>query len=65
MLVKGKISSINRVKNTAEVMLIEYDNTVTGDLPFYNRNAYSAHIGEFVVVALFNGGKDFCDGVIL
>ena len=65
MIVKGKISAINAKQNTAEVMLIEYDNAVTGYLPFYNRSAYSVHIGEFVVVALFNSGKDFCDGVIL
>lgn len=65
MLVKGKISAINHIKEAAEVVLIEYDNAITGYLPFYNRSSYSAHIGEFVVVALFNDGKDFCDGVIL
>ena len=65
MIVKGIISSINLHSNTAEVSLPEYDNTTTGELPLYNRNAHGLEIGEFVVVALFNGTNDLCNGVIL
>lgn len=65
MIVKGIVSSKNEYKNTAEITFPEYDDVTTAELPFYNRNASAVEIGEFVVVALFNGGQDFCDGVIL
>lgn len=65
MLVKGFISKKNEIKNTAEIILPEFDNVLTAELPFYNRSAENAYIGEFVVVALFNDDKDFCNGVIL
>jgi hypothetical protein len=65
MILKGFISKINIYNNTAEVIFPEYDNVVTSELPFYNRTAHSVEIGEFVLVALFNGGGDFGDGVIL
>lgn len=65
MILKGIISSINEQKNAAEIILPEYDNAITDELPFYNRSAEGATVGEFVVVALFNGGNDINDGVIL
>lgn len=65
MILKGIISTINEQNNTAEIILPEYDNAITGELPFYNRSAVGAKVGDFVVVALFNGGYDFNDGVIL
>lgn len=65
MIVKGIISKINTSNNAAEIILPEFDNTTTAELPFYNRSAINASVGEFVVVALFNGGMDLCDGVIL
>ena len=65
MIVKGIISKLNTSNNTAEIILPEYDNATTAELPFYNRSAENVNIGEFVVVALFNGGQDFSDGVIL
>ena len=64
MLVKGKISSINASANTAEVILLEYDNVVTAPVPFYQKGAATtAQVGQFVVLALFN--NDFNDSVIL
>lgn len=65
MIVKGIISSKNEMKNTAEITFPEYDDVTTAELPFYKRNASAVEIGDFVIVALFNGGQDFCDGVIL
>lgn len=64
MLVKAKISSINASANTAEVILLEFDNAVTAQVPFYISGAgVSATIGQFVILAVFN--NDFNDSVIL
>ncbi len=64
MLAKAKISSINITANTAELILLEYDNAVTAPIPFYKPGAAtSASIGEFVVLAVFN--DDFNDSVIM
>jgi phage baseplate assembly protein gpV len=65
MILKGIISTINERNNTAEIILPEYDNAITGELPFYRRSAEGANVGEFVVIALFNGGNDLSDGVII
>ena len=65
MIIKGIVSSINAVKNTAEITFPEYDDVTTAELPFYRRNASAVEIGDFVLVALFNEGQDLCDGVIL
>jgi len=65
MTVKGIVSKVNKIDNTAEIILPEYDNVTTAELPFYRRSADSVSIGEFVLVVLFNGDKDLCDGVIL
>lgn len=65
MIVKGIVSSKNELNNTAEIILPEFDNAITAELPFYNRSAVSVNVGDFVVVAFFNGGNDFSDGVIL
>jgi hypothetical protein len=65
MIIKGIVSNKNEYKNTAEITFPEYDNVTTAELPFYNRSAKAVDIGDFVIVALFNGGQDFCDGVIL
>lgn len=65
MIVKGIVSSKNEIKNTAEITFPEYDDITTAELPFYNKLATAVDIGDFVIVALFNGGQDFCDGVIL
>ena len=60
MLLKGIVSAVYMDSKTAEVTLPEYDNAVTGKLPFYRQ---SASVGQFVVVAVF--GTDWNDGVIL
>ena len=65
MIIKGIVSNKNEHKNTAEVTFPEYDNVTTAELPFYNRSATAVEIGDFVIVILFNGGQDFCDGVII
>ena len=65
MLLKGIISTINKQENTAEIILPEYDNAITGELPFYKRSAVGEEVGDFVIVALFNGGNDLNDGAIL
>ena len=65
MILKGIISKVNEAANTAEVMLPEYDNAVTSELPFYGRTSYGVKAGDFAIVALFNGGNDLADGVIL
>ena len=64
MLLKGLVSSVNITNNTAEVILPEYDSSLTCELPLYNRRAESLEIGEFVVVAVFDN-EDICNGVIL
>ena len=62
MIVKAKISSINDGANTAEVILLEYDNIITAPVPFLH--SYSLYsIGQFVVLAIFN--NDFNDAIIL
>ena len=64
MLAKGTVSAINETENTAEVILLEYDNAVTAPIPFYEPNkAKPAMIGQFVIVAVFS--DDFNDAVIL
>lgn len=64
MLVKGRISSVNTSANTAEVILLEFDNVITAEIPFYNAGAaIGIVIGQFVVLAVFN--NDFNDAVIL
>lgn len=72
MIVKGIISTVSVENNTAEVILPEYDNALTPELPFYNRKVvYTENTetniksGDFVVLILFNGTNDLCDGVIL
>lgn len=60
--VKGQISSINSANNTAEVILLEYDNAVTAPVPFYH-SYLSYTVGQFVVLAVFN--NDFNDAMIL
>jgi hypothetical protein len=64
MIVKAKISSINTSANTAEVILLEYDNAVTVPVPFYIKGAaVNYKVGQFVVLAVFN--NDFNDSVIM
>lgn len=67
MLLKAIISSVDVPKNTAQLILPEYDNAITGDIPFYKdvvtEQNKSEYINKFVVLAVF--GKDFNDGVIL
>ena len=67
MLLKAIISSVDVSKNTAQLILPEYDNAVTADIPFYKdivtEENKSEYIGKFVVFAVF--GTDFNDGVIL
>ena len=67
MLLKAIISSIDVSKNTAQLILPECDDAVTGDIPFYKdivtEENKSEYIGKFVVFAVF--GTDFNDGVIL
>ena len=65
MIVKGIVSNKNEYKNTAEITFPEYDDVITAELPFYNKMATAVNIGDVVIVALFNNGQDFCDGVIL
>jgi hypothetical protein len=62
MLVKGKISTIDPDANSAEVILLEYDNAITAPVPFYNSHL-SYSIGQFVVLAVFN--DDFNDSIIM
>ncbi len=63
MLLKGTISAVNIVDNTAEVTLLEFDNAVTAPLKGYNRIFSTQDIGSFAVVAVF--GADYNDGVVL
>ena len=67
MLVKALVSSVDVANATAELTLPEFDNAVTGPIPFYRRqiDAQGARelIGTFVVLAVF--GDDWNDGVIL
>lgn len=74
MIVKGIVSTVSVEKNTAEVILPEYDNALTPELPFYNRTVVYTNsantetnikAGDFVVLILFNGTNDLCDGVII
>ena len=65
MIVKGIVSSKNETNNTAEIILPEFDNATTAEIPFYGRTADSVSIGEFVLVVLFNGENDLCNGVII
>lgn len=67
MLIKALVSSVDVGASTAELILPEYDNAVTGPIPFYRRqiDAQRAQelVGKFVVLAVF--GDDWNDGVIL
>ena len=67
MLIKALISAVDAANATAELILPEYDNAVTGPIPFYRRqiDAQRAQelVGKFVVLAVF--GDDWNDGVIL
>lgn len=67
MLIKALVSAVDVASSTAELILPEYDNAVTGSIPFYRRqiDAQRAQelIGKFVVLAVF--GDDWNDGVIL
>lgn len=64
MIVKGIVSAIDEIKNTAEVILPEYDGAVTAMIPFYQSGrAAPEMVGQFVIVAVFN--NDFNDAVIL
>lgn len=66
MLIKALISSVDAEAGTAELILPEYDNAVTGPIPFYHWDYYKQMenlIGRFVVLAVF--GNDWNDGVIL
>ena len=74
MIVKGIVSTVSVERNTAEIFLPEYDNALTPELPFYNRTVVYTNSaktetniksGDFVVLILFNGTNDLCDGVIL
>ena len=74
MIVKGIVSTVSVERNTAEIILPEYDNALTPELPFYNRTVVytdsaktetNIKSGDFVVLALFNGTNDLCNGVIL
>ena len=60
MLVKGVISAVAEDGKSAEVILPEYEDAVTGQLKFYGTTKDG---GEFVVVAFFY--HRFDDGVIL
>lgn len=67
MLMKALVSAVDVESATAELILPEYDNAVTGPIPFYRRQLDAqraqALIGKFVVLAVF--GDDWNDGVIL
>lgn len=67
MLLKALVSAVDVGSATAELILPEYDNAVTGPIPFYRRQIDSQRaqelIGKFVVLAVF--GDDWNDGVIL
>lgn len=67
MLIKALVSSVDVISSTAELILPEFDNAVTGPIPFYRREVDSQQaqelIGTFVVLAVF--GNDWNDGVIL
>ena len=67
MLLKALVSAVDVGSATAELILPEYDNAVTGHIPFYRRQIDSQRagelIGKFVVLAVF--GDDWNDGVIL
>lgn len=67
MLIKALVSAVDVGSATAELILPEYDNAVTGPIPFYRRQIDSQRaqelIGKFVVLAVF--GDDWNDGVIL
>lgn len=67
MLIKALVSAVDVENATAELILPEYDNAVTGPIPFYRRqiDAQRAQelVGKFVVLGVF--GDDWNDGVIL
>ena len=74
MIVKGIVSTVSVERNTAEVILPEFDNALTPELPFYNRKVVYTNStntetniksGDFVVLILFNGTNDLCNGVII
>ena len=67
MLLKALVSAVDVGSATAELILPEYDNAVTGPIPFYRRQIDSQRaqelFGKCGVVAGF--GDDCYDGVIL
>ncbi len=63
MIVKGKISAIYEARKTAEIILTEFHNAVTAELPFYRGNITDRAVGDDVIIAVF--GEDFNDAVIL
>ena len=67
MLIKALVSAVDIASSTAELILPEYDNAVTGPIPFYRRqiDAHRAQelIGKVVVLAVV--GDDWNGGVIL
>lgn len=67
MLIKALVSAVDVSTGTAELILPEYDNAVTGPIPFYRRQIDAQRaaelVGKFVVLAVF--GDDWNDGVIL
>ena len=67
MLIKALVSAVDVASSTAELILPEYDNAVTGPIPFYRRQIDAqraqALIGKFVGLAVC--GDDWNDGVIL
>ena len=67
MLLKALVSAVDVGSATAELILPEYDNAVTGPIPFYRRQNGSQRAGEVVgkFVVLAGVGDDWNDGVIL
>ena len=67
MLLKALVSAVDVGSATTELILPEFDNAVTGPIPFYRRQIDGQRaqelIGKFVVLAVF--GDDWNDGVIL
>lgn len=74
MILKGIVSKVSVERNTGEIILPEYDNALTPELPFYNKTVVYTNTaqtttniksGDFVIVLLFDGTNDLCNGVIL
>ena len=74
MILKGIVSTVSVERNTGEIILPEYDNALTPELPFYNKTVVYTNAeqtktniksGDFVVVLLFDGTNDLSNGVII